>query len=206
MTEIILDLDPELVRDAEERARELIRCGFLEQDEVAEVLLDSFDDPGLDVEHADEIVAPLWEARLAEQESWPEVTDVDRLAEAFDALEAQGIVAEMDFTCCARCGYAEIGAEADEDSHGFVFFHEQDTERAAAGQGLTLRYGAFRAAEGTEDAAGPGDSAAETEETAAVGRAVVAALAKAGLRTQWDGSPDEVILVTPLNWLNRLPE
>lgn len=201
MTEIILDLDPELVRDAEERARELIRCGFLEQDELAEVLLDSFDDQGLDVEHADEIVAPLWEARLAEQESWPEVTDVDRLAEAFDALEAEGIVAAMDFTCCSRCGYAEIGAEADEDSHGFVFFHEQDTERAAAGDGLTLRYGAFRGTE--ESAGGEEDSAAET---AAVGRAVVAALGRAGLRTEWDGSPDEVILVTPLNWQNRLPE
>ncbi|MDH6575036.1 hypothetical protein [Kitasatospora sp. MAP5-34] len=204
MTEIILDLDPELVRDAEERARELIRCGFLEQDELAEVLLDSFDDAGLDVEHADEIVAPLWEARLAEQESWPEVTDVDRLAEAFDALEAQGIVAEMDFTCCARCGYAEIGAEGDEDSHGFVFFHEQDTERAAAGEGLTLRYGAFKAEEGADETGASDEETAE--ETAAIGRAVVAALAKAGLRTQWDGSPDEVIVVTPLNWQNRLPE
>jgi len=191
MTESVLDLDPDLLRDAEERARELIRCGFLERDELAEALMDSFDDEGLDLEHADEIVLPLWEARLAEQESWPEVTDVDRLADAFDALEAQGIVAEMDFTCCSRCGFAEIGAEADEDSRGFVFFHEQDTERAAAGHGLMLRYGAFQ---------GSGE---ETEEIA---QEVLAALAEAGLRTEWNGSTDEAIAVTPLNWQNRLPE
>ncbi|MDH6704351.1 hypothetical protein P3T27_001052 [Kitasatospora sp. MAA19] len=189
---------PDVLREARERARELIRCGFQDPDEIAESLVEVLDDQGLTQEEAERIVAPLWAERLAEQASWPATTDVDRLAAAFDALEEEGVVAAMDFTCCAGCGYAEIGGEADEGSHGFVFFHQQDTEAAADGRGLMLRYGGFHT----------GEEAAEVSErrTAEVGRAVVAALEAAGLPVEWDGSPHTAIRVTPLEWLNRLPE
>ncbi|MFB8202116.1 DUF6891 domain-containing protein [Kitasatospora purpeofusca] len=191
-------LADEVLRDAEERARELIRCGFQEPDEIAESLVEVLDDQGLTMEEAERIVAPLWRARLEEQASWPETTDVDRLEAAFDALEELGIVAAMDFTCCASCGYAEIGGEAEEDSRGFVFFHQQDTERAADGGALMLRYGGFQLdGESTE---------AAVRRTAEVGRAVVAALTAAGLPSEWDGAPETAIEVTPITWLNRLPE
>ncbi|MFE4976944.1 DUF6891 domain-containing protein [Kitasatospora sp. NPDC056651] len=190
-------LTPDMLREARELARELIRCGFQEPDEIAESLVEVLDGRGLTEEEAERIVAPLWTERLAEQEAWPETTDVDRLADAFDALEDQGVVAAMDFTCCTGCGYAEIGGEAGEGSVGFVFFHQQDTEAAAAGRGLMLRYGGFRA----------GEEAAEVSErrTVEVGRAVVAALAAVGLPAEWDGSPHTAIRVAPLEWLNRLP-
>ncbi|MFJ9771644.1 DUF6891 domain-containing protein [Kitasatospora sp. NPDC101157] len=203
-------LSPDVLLEAQERARELIRCGFQEPDEIAESLVEVLDDQGLTQEEAERIVAPLWAERLAEQADWPETTDVDRLVDAFDLLEDQGIVAAMDFTCCAGCGYAEIGGEADEDSRGFVFFHQQDTEAAAAGRGLMLRYGTFRTAE--EPSGGPGEeSDDEAEEdagrrTAEVGRAVVAALEAVGLPVEWNGSPRTAIRVAPLEWLNRLPE
>ncbi|MFF4378884.1 DUF6891 domain-containing protein [Kitasatospora sp. NPDC001547] len=197
MTEETLSI-PDVLREAQERAGELIRCGFQEPDEIAESLVEAFDDRGLTQEEAERIVAPLWARRLAEQTAWPETTDVDRLADAFDALEDEGIVAAMDFTCCAGCGYAEIGGEAGEDSVGFVFFHQQDTEAAAAGRGLMLRYGGFRGEEET----------AEVSEcrTVEVGRSVVAALEAVGLPAEWDGSPNTTIRVAPLEWLNRLPE
>ncbi|WP_371482018.1 hypothetical protein [Kitasatospora sp. NBC_00315] len=184
-------LAPDVLHDARERARELIRGGFQEPDEIAEALVDYLDEQGLTEGQAERIVAPLWEERLTEQVGWPEITDVDRLVEAFDQLESDGVVTAMDFTCCNSCGYAEIGGEADDESRGFVFFHEQDTERAAAGGGLTLRFGGFRHSE---------------EETAEIGREIVAALAEAGLNAKWSGSPDEVITVAPLTWLHRLPE
>ncbi|WP_380284850.1 DUF6891 domain-containing protein [Kitasatospora purpeofusca] len=191
-------LAAEVLRDAEERARELIRCGFQEPDEIAESLVDDLDDQGLTVEEAERIVAPLWRERLREQAAWPETTDIDRLEAAFDALEELGIVAAMDFTCCANCGYAEIGGEAEEDSRGFVFFHQQDTERAAEGGALLLRYGGFQVdGEPTE---------AAVRRTAGVGRDVAAALTAAGLPVEWDGSPETAIAVTPITWLNRLPE
>ncbi|MGW2373300.1 MULTISPECIES: DUF6891 domain-containing protein [Kitasatospora] len=207
-------LTPDVLLEAQERARELIRCGFQEPDEIAESLVEVLDDQGLTQEEAERIVAPLWAERLAEQADWPETTDVDRLVAAFDLLEDQGIVAAMDFTCCAGCGYAEIGGEADQDSRGFVFFHQQDTEAAAAGRGLMLRYGAFRTAEEAdgEPSAASGEESGEESESAAgqrtaeVGRIVVAALEAVGLPVEWDGSPRTAIRVDPLEWLNRLPE
>ncbi|MBO1414842.1 hypothetical protein [Streptomyces sp. FH025] len=191
-------LTPDVLLEAQERARELIRCGFQEPDEIAESLVEVLDDQGLTQEEAERIVAPLWTERLAEQAEWPETTDVDRLVDAFDLLEDQAIVAAMDFTCCAGCGYAEIGGEADEDSYGFVFFHQQDTEAAAAGRGLMLRYGGFRTGEE------PGE--VSERRTVEVGRAVVAALEAVGLPVEWDGSPHTAIRVAPMEWLNRLPE
>ncbi|GAA1397192.1 hypothetical protein GCM10009639_34250 [Kitasatospora putterlickiae] len=191
-------LAADVLRDAEERARELIRCGFQEPDEIAESLVEDLDDQGLTVEEAERIVAPLWRERLREQAAWPETTDVDRLEAAFDALEERGVVAAMDFTCCANCGYAEIGGEAEEGSRGFVFFHQQDTERAAEGGALMLRYGGFQVDGEPAEAA--------VRRTAEVGRAVVAALTTAGLPVEWDGSPETAIAVTPITWLNRLPE
>ncbi|ARF80660.1 DUF6891 domain-containing protein [Kitasatospora aureofaciens] len=207
-------LSPDVLLEARERARELIRCGFQEPDEIAESLVEVLDDQGLTQEEAERIVAPLWTERLAEQAHWPETTDVDRLMDAFDLLEDQGIVAAMDFTCCAGCGYAEIGGEADEDSRGFVFFHQQDTEAAAAGRGLMLRYGAFSTGEapgGETDGESDAESDAESEEaagrrTAEIGRTVVAALEAVGLPVEWNGSPRTAIRVAPLEWLNRLPE
>ncbi len=83
---------------------------------------------------------------------------------------------------------AEIGAER-EDARGFVFFHQQVTEHAADGYGLTLYYGGFDGAEQT---------------TVAVGHEVVAALTAAGLSAQWDASPDKAISLTPLTWQRRL--
>ncbi|MER7850806.1 hypothetical protein ABTZ03_43560 [Kitasatospora sp. NPDC096077] len=191
-------LTPDVLLEAQERARELIRCGFQEPDEIAESLVEVLDDQGLTQEEAERIVAPLWTERLAEQADWPEFTDVDRLEEAFDLLEDQGIVAAMDFTCCAGCGYAEIGGEAEEDSRGFVFFHQQDTEAAVAGRGLMLRYGGFRTGEESEEVS--------ERRTVEIGRAVVAAVETVGLPVEWDGSPHTAIRVAPLEWLNRLPE
>ncbi|SCD38379.1 hypothetical protein GA0115251_106436 [Streptomyces sp. TverLS-915] len=137
------------------------------------------------------LVDRLWRERLAEQEAWHGETDPERLTRAFTALDAAGVVAREDFTCCRSCGMGEIGAEAGPGgARGFVFFHEQCTDGAVTGGGLRLYYGGFDDEERT---------------TAAIGREVVAALAAAGLRTTWDGSPARAIEVTPLDWRRRLP-
>ncbi|MFJ4415061.1 DUF6891 domain-containing protein [Streptomyces sp. NPDC088925] len=137
------------------------------------------------------LVDRLWRERLAEQEAWHGETDPERLTRAFTALDAAGVVAREDFTCCRSCGMGEIGAEAGPGgARGFVFFHEQCTDGAVNGGGLRLYYGGFDDEERT---------------TAAIGREVVAALAAAGLRTTWDGSPARAIEVTPLDWRRRLP-
>ncbi len=134
-------------------------------------------------------------AHLAAQSSWPEITDCDRLDRAFEALNAEGIVAEHDFTCCQNCGLAEIGEpiqaaiDAGADVSGFVFYHAQDTDGAVEGHGLHLTYGHIDG----------GDTSG-----VAIGRRVVGALTAAGLETTWDGSFGKRISVR-LDWQRRIP-
>ncbi|AZQ34283.1 hypothetical protein EJ357_12980 [Streptomyces cyaneochromogenes] len=187
---------PELPRaireEVEERVRELLRCGYDTRATLAEAaeeyLVEGRKRP-VSAAQARELVDRLWLERLAEQATWQGTTDPERLTRAFEALTARGVTAREDFACCRNCGTAEIGAERAEGDHGFVYFHSQCTEGAAAGHGLMLLYGGF-------------DGSAET--TAAVGREVVDALTAAGLSTEWDGDPSRAITVTPLTWEKRL--
>ncbi|MET8630708.1 hypothetical protein ABZW30_44660 [Kitasatospora sp. NPDC004669] len=140
-------------------------------------------------EQAEALVDRMWRERVQEQETWRGETDPERLTRALSALEAEEIVAREDFMCCSSCGHAEIGAEASPDTRGFVYFHHQGTDRAAAGQGLTLYYGGFDDSEQT---------------TASVGQRVVAALEQVGLPVEWNGNAGRAIEVTPVDWRKRL--
>lgn len=134
-------------------------------------------------------------AHLAAQAGWPEVTDCDRLDQAFEALNGRDIVALHDFTCCQTCGLAEVGApiqaavDAGIDVAGFTFYHAQDTDSAVDGHGLYLTYGHV---DGSET------------NGIAIGRLVVHALNEAGLETDWDGTFGKRIAVR-LDWRRRVP-
>lgn len=179
--------DEESLCEIREDAWVLLRTGFLGRAEFVQVVAETHE---LDAATAELVAGQLWEEQLAEQRSWPEVTDADRVAAAFEALARDGMVARMHFTCCTSCAFSEIGEEATGDTRGFVFFHQQDSEDAAAGGGLLLRYGSFRG---------------KDEEIAAVGGEVVAALKAEGLAPEWDGSPRRAIRLAPLDWRRRLP-
>lgn len=185
---------PEDVREeVEERVRELLACGYGDRaqlSEAAEEYLVDGDHRPVSRAQARELVDRLWVERLAEQETWDGITDPERITRAFETLRTEhGITARENFTCCRNCGTSEIGAESADGARGFVFFHSQCTEGAAAGHGLMLLYGGF-------------DGSADT--TTTVGHEVVAALAAEGLSTEWDGDPTRAITVTPLDWRKRL--
>ncbi|WP_433340047.1 DUF6891 domain-containing protein [Streptomyces sp. CA-253872] len=159
--------------------------------ELAEEYLVTDDRRPVTQAQARALVDRLWRDRLAEQAAWRGETDPERLARAFAALDAAGVVAREDFTCCRSCGMREIGAEAGPGgARGFVFFHQQCTDGAVTEGTLRLYFGGFDDEERT---------------TAAIGHEVVAALTAAGLGTAWDGSPARAIEVTPLDWRRRLP-
>ncbi|QWB26050.1 MULTISPECIES: hypothetical protein [Streptomyces] len=188
-------LAPEVSARAEGYVHEMLRDGYLDIEtmirEAVYLMQGKEDSSPVSPAQARQIVERLWLERVDEQETWSEPTDPDRLERAFAALDRGGIVAREDFTCCRGCGMAEIGAEADGTPgvRGFVFFHHQCTRGAARGHGLSLYYGGF---DGSE------------ETTKAVGHEVVAALAAAGLSTEWDGDPGKAIDVGPLEWRKRL--
>jgi hypothetical protein len=175
-----------------ERVQLSIAGGYATRAEVIELAEDylvSGEDRPVSREQAVALVDQLWLERLREQETWRGETDPERLTRAFSALEDAGIVAREDFACCSTCGRSEIKAEASEGAVGFVFFHGQCTDRAAAGGALMLYYGGF-------------DDSQDT--TACVARHVVAELEQVGLSVEWSGDTARAIEVTPLDWRRRL--
>ncbi|MFE5941749.1 DUF6891 domain-containing protein [Streptomyces sp. NPDC056480] len=187
-----LDLDAREGEELERRVREVLTGGYASRaqlTEIAEYHLVTEDRRPVSREQAEALVDRMWLERVEEQSSWRGETDPERLTRAFEALRESGITARENFTCCRTCGQSEIGAEGGPDARGFVYFHTQCTDSAAAGQGLMLLYGGF-------------DGSPET--TTAIGREVVAALEATGLPTEWDGTPDRAITLTPLDWRRRL--
>lgn len=174
------------------RVREVIAGGYATRAELAELaeeyLVSQYHRP-VSPAQATLLADRLWMERVEEQARWEGETDPERISRAFTALEAAGITARENFTCCRNCGHAEIAAEAAPGARGFVYFHRQCTDAAVSGHGLVLLYGGF---DGSAEAA------------TVIGREVAAAVAATGLPVEWDGSPERAINVTPLNWRRRL--
>ncbi|MFI6848858.1 hypothetical protein OG535_23010 [Kitasatospora sp. NBC_00085] len=187
-----LDLDEDDRRQLEKRVREVLVGGYASRAELAELAEDYLvtkDRRPVSREQAQVLADRLWLERVAEQAQWQGETDPERLTRVFAALQETGITARENFACCRSCGQSEIGGEGGPDARGFVYFHTQCTDAAAAGHGLTLLYGGF-------------DGSSET--TAAIGHEVVAALEAGGFHTEWDGDPGQAVTVTPLDWRRRL--
>ena len=144
------------------------------------------------------LVAEQLDAHRAEEGAWDGPTDNDRLDSAFAALEAVGVVARQNFSCCNACGFQEIWDEVDaaELEHpavpvvGYVFYHLQATERAIEDGELLLTYGCL------------GET--ELELDIVVGR-IRAELRRAGLVSEWGGTAGHPIRVAPFAWRRRAP-
>ncbi|MET7638178.1 hypothetical protein [Streptomyces sp. NPDC005438] len=190
-------LDEEAAEQLAEQLPLMVLTGFSESYEVAEELVELLqeemdDEEACTISHVLPLVDELWIKRLAEQAEWPEVTEVDRLEEAFEALPDRGVAAETHASCCARCGSGEMaGVAEDEELEGYVFSHVQGTEGAIEGRGLYLYFGALNRSK---------------EADAEIGRRVVEELRAKGLTVTWDGDPENAIHLPTLEWRNRLPE
>lgn len=187
-----LDLDDGEREELEKRVREVLVGGYIARAELAELAeeyLVTADRRPVSREQAEVLADRMWLERVAEQTDWQGETDPERLARAFAALQEAGITARENFTCCRSCGQSEIGGEGAPDARGFVYFHTQCTDSAAAGHGLMLLFGGF-------------DGSSET--TAVIGHEAVAALEAAGLPVEWDRDPGRAITVTPMDWRRRL--
>ncbi|ADD41673.1 DUF6891 domain-containing protein [Stackebrandtia nassauensis] len=185
----VTPLSEAAARSATERARRYLDEGFLSFEAMAQEISDCAErDEPVTIEQAEILLEPLWIERVEQQRSWPDVTDVDRIAAAFAQLDDSGVTARMHFSCCMNCGTGEIAAERAAGDHGYVFFHYQDTENAVGGE-LYLAYGSH---------------AGDDVEGEAVGQEVVKALQAAGLSTEWDGSIRQRIRVVGLDWKKRL--
>lgn len=187
-----LDLTEDERTELEKRVREVLVGGYASRAELAELAeeyLVTEDRRPVSRGQAEALADRMWLERVAEQAAWQGETDPERLTRAFTALQEAGITAREHFTCCRTCGGSEIGAQGGPEDRGFVYFHTQCTDSAAAGHGLTLLHGGFDGSSGT---------------TTAIGHEVMDALGAAGLHAEWDGDPGRAITITPLDWRRRL--
>lgn len=174
----------------------LVAAGYETPEEIMQAAEDYLADD-LDPRQIQLASGPMLQRALAahaeDEATWPILTDCDKLDAAFAALERKGVIARQNFSCCGNCGSTEIWGEIDaardagDPAHGYAFFHMQDTERAADGDGLYLNYGAVD----------EGEAAA-----LAVGHEIVGELEAKGLQTDWNGSWDQRIAVS-LDWKRR---
>lgn len=195
----VTPVTPEVAEQVAGMARDAIASGFRDQLDVVTDLADHWgeSDTPVDATTVSRIVEAEWQRRLAAQQTWPDQGDYARLAAAFDELEVTGVTARMNFACCQNCGHLEIADERRPEQDGYTFFHEQDADRVTDGR-LYLAFGSF-----TEVHAQSREDYAATE--AAVGRRVVEAVRRQGLRVDWDGTNGARPVVAITSWHKYLP-
>jgi hypothetical protein len=194
-----------------EEATRLIAPGFRTRLQAQAEVIELFDDDPEMFEGeaplaADEIAAivdDVWSERLLTEQGWSSISDADRLASAFVELEASGVVARMNFSCCGSCGHGEICGEVahGQSARGYVFFHRQDADGLVEGTAPSLYfdYGAFG-----DDAQFP-DRESYATAAIVIGHEIVHALEAAGLRVEWTGDLGRRIRVVDLDWRRRVP-
>jgi hypothetical protein len=188
---------PEDFDDLHEFIRVQVAAGYAPADAIVDEAVDVFADTEVPAGALREAAKALAEqaiaAHLAEQASWPERTDCDRIDAAFADLDGVGIIARQHFSCCGACGATEIHDEIErvektgQTVRGYTFFHIQDTEHAIAGESLYLSYGSVDR-----------DKAAAV----AIGHELIEGLRRHGLEPVWNGRHANRIAL-PMSWLRR---
>jgi hypothetical protein len=170
-------LDPEVL----EEISVVVRTGVHDNGRLMAIFREEMYAPGefdeSSVAAAIEAARKEWEQ---EKEQWPEVTDCDRLDEAFEAINTRGIIAIQNAGYTQSDGYhdfREAYARHPKKSEvlGYCFYHGQDLERAVRGGGLYLAFG-------------PTDPTDEQARGLLVGNVVRDELTRVGLAIEWDGT------------------
>ena len=204
-------VDPEL----EEYIRDMIWMRLVRGDdsiddhayEIARAVEDEDGGGTLSEEQCRAIAQYLIDARRAQQAGFGEVP-AGKLDRAFEVLRRAHVVAEPDFSCCNTCGHAEI--EGDRDDLGYVFFHQQDTERLAESGSTYLSYGIFWPAHISEEEYKALSSSQREELYDAttiklMKTVVIPILQEHGIGVSWEGNVDTRILLTDVEWYAPLP-
>ncbi|WP_020475667.1 DUF6891 domain-containing protein [Zavarzinella formosa] len=180
-------------------AREAIHrhvwSGFPDEDEIFEIISEShFWQNEIDPGWLRREIAEGFRLKQAEEASWPEVSDCDRLDAVFGALHDDGILAlhnagytQSDGTSDVAEFYHEDGGE-ESGIDGYCFYHGQDLEGVIETGDLFLTFGDI-----------DGDDARGVE----VGRRIKGEFESAGFVVEWDGSIKTRLLVKGIKWRRR---
>lgn len=177
----------EYILDAIKKA---VWSGFSSPDDVQQLIDDILEDDA-DEAMLRSAVAPEFDRKAAEELTWPDVTDCDRLDRAFESLNENGVIALHNAGYTMSDGHGDVGEVLHErvpgSVRGYCFYHGQDVERAVDGGGLLIAFGDLRA-----------DPAAKL----GIGNLVKQALEVEGLDVEWDHDSEKRINVK-LDWKRR---
>lgn len=167
--------------------------GVAEPEDVQEIITDILEEAANE-EMLRALVAEEFARKAEAEKSWPEVTDVDRLAAALERLNDQGIVAIHNAGWDKsegfhRCLDTYRSAGSPQELFGICYYTSQDINSAIDGKGIYLGYSSTRA---------------EDEETDALKTAelICAEVKTAGLNVEWCGDTNSRIKVD-LKWQLR---
>lgn len=107
-------------------------------------------------------------------------------------MNGHGLVACECLGLTIQEGWGYAGLQASAEHVGVAFYHHEDVIDAVGGLGLLVAFGAIGVDAGEDDLA-----------TAAVGRQIVSALERNGVRCSWSGSIRQRIRVEPFDWRRR---
>src|SRR5262245_54432258 len=165
--------------------------GFYSPDE-ADAMIDDILEDDADEAMLRAAVAPEFGKKAAAEASWPDRTDCDRLDQAFEELNARGVVALHNAGYTMSDGISDVSEALHERGRkgmkGYCFYHGQDVERAVAGGGLMIAFGDF------DD-----DKIKKTK----VGELVKAVLQESGIAVDWNGDPETRLNLPTLDWKRR---
>ena len=174
----------------------LVRSVFWDRDRILEIVCEELYAPGDLDENA---VAAAIDSSIDEWQSskkqWPDVTDCDRLDQAFDNLNKHGVIALHNAGMTQSDGhddFREIYGNHPKQSElvGYCYYHGQDLERVVRGGPLFFSFG-------------PCDAKLEETEGPKVGQMIVQHLTDAGLEVEWDGTFDKRMNIPVFNWQRR---
>jgi hypothetical protein len=177
--------------------RSLIWSGEFDKGDIAYYVRDHFgelDDAGKTWLFV--VILSEFETKRKAEETWPTVTDFDRLDRAFSSLEAIGMIA------LHRAGFDQSeGLEEVENAYhksggknsgyaGHCFYTEQDQESALDGSGLYISFGHLT---GTDANA------------LKVGKMLRGSLEREGFNVEWDGTVKSRLFIRKFQYQRRSP-
>lgn len=188
------EIEVPLSEEIQECIRVWARIGFYDRDKILEIICEELYEPGeLDRRQVSEALDAELTSLELEKQSWPTVTDCERLDRAFARLRVQGLIAMHNAGVTMSDGHTQFWEEIHDHPNpkemlGYCFYHLQDIQHAIQGHGLHI---AFR---------GNPDDEVHCEQ---IGSMILMALVKEGLQTTWSGSCDFRILLPDFKWQYR---
>lgn len=180
------------------RVRSLVWSGEYQEEEVALSIRHHCGE----LDEADKgwllkVILSEFESKRKAEETWPKVTDFDRLDRAFTLLEAQGFIAlhragytRSDGAEDVENAYQEAGGKNSDFTGQYCFYTEQDQEGALDGSGLYIAFG---------------HRAGNAAKVVKVGQMLRDALEREGFDVEWDGTINTCVFIKGFHYQRRSP-